>query len=156
MSPRAATKLSPVEEALRREFIPALFGRRMEVTSNDHILYANSVKAGGLGIRDPCHEAGSLNETSKVASGTLVTALVEGTDLSLVGHKKTVQAASGEARTAKRRRRRWWLLSANLGQTPRRRSGLIGYRDMGHGSRASQQGLKATKSLGRSGMTICH
>ena len=60
VSPRAATKLVPVEEALRREFIPALFGRTMEVTDKDRVLYANSVKAGGLGIRDPCHEAGCL------------------------------------------------------------------------------------------------
>ena len=74
----------------------------MEVNDNDCILYANSVKAGGLGIRDPRHEARSLNETSKAASGILVTALVEGTDLSLVGHKKTVRAALAEARTAKK------------------------------------------------------
>ena len=102
VSPHTAMELVPVEEALMQEFIPALFGRRMEVTTNDRILYTNSVKAGGLDIRDPCHEAGSLNETSKAASKLLVTALVEGTDLSLVGHKKTVRAASTEARTAKK------------------------------------------------------
>ena len=34
--------------------------------------------------------------------GTLVTALVEGTDLSLVGHTKTVRAATTEARTVKK------------------------------------------------------
>ena len=96
VSPHVATKLGPVEEALRREFIPALFGRKMEVTDKDRIMYANSVTAGGLGIRDPYHKAGSLNETSKSALGTLVTALVEGTDLSLVGHKKTRTAKKEE------------------------------------------------------------
>ena len=60
------------------------------------------MKAGGLGIRNTCHEAGSLNKTSKAALGMLVTALVEGTDLSLVEHKKTVRVALAEARTVKK------------------------------------------------------
>ena len=89
VSPRAAKKLGPVEEALRQEFILALFGRRTEMNDKYRILYANSVKVGGLGIREPYHESGSLNEASKAAPRTLVTTLVEGTELSLVGHKKT-------------------------------------------------------------------
>ena len=74
----------------------------MDVTDNNRLLYATSVKAGGLGIRYPCHGAGSLNATSKVAAETLVMALVAGTTLSLVEHKKTVWAATAEARIMKK------------------------------------------------------
>ena len=98
MSPRAAAHLGPVEEALRNVFIPALFGRpNMRVLDKDGLMYTNSVKAGGLGIRDPCHEAMALNTTSKEASKVLVEALVEGTELSLAGHRKSVKKASATA-----------------------------------------------------------
>ena len=103
VSPRAAAHLGPVEEALRDIFIPALFGRpTMKVTDDDRLLYTNSVKAGGLAIRDPCHEALSLNTTSKEASSVLVKALVEGTELSLAGHRASVKKASALARLSKK------------------------------------------------------
>ena len=103
VSPRAAEHLGPIEDALRKVFLPALFGRpNMTVSDEDRLLYTNSVKAGGLGIRDPCQEATALNQTSKEASKVLVHALVEGTDLSLTGHKKAVKKASATARASKK------------------------------------------------------
>jgi sarcosine oxidase gamma subunit len=53
-------------------------------------------------IRDPCHEATTLNQTSKEASKVLVTALVEGTELSLVRHRQAVKEASATARASKK------------------------------------------------------
>ena len=95
--------MGPVEDALRNVFLPALFGRpNMPVSDDDRLLYTNSVKAGGLGIRDPYHEAMALNLTSKEASKVLVKALVEGTDLSLAGHRKAVKKASTTAQACKR------------------------------------------------------
>ena len=103
VSPRAAEHLGPVEKALREDFIPSLFGRpNMMVNDADRLMFTNGVKSGGLGIRDPCHDAPSLNATSKESSQVLVKALVEGTDLSLAGHRKSVQKAAATARASKK------------------------------------------------------
>ena len=74
----------------------------MVVNDADRLLFTTSVKAGGLGIRDPCHDAPSLNETSKEATKVLVKALVEGTDLSLTGHRKSVQKVAAMVRASKK------------------------------------------------------
>ena len=103
VSPRAAAHLGPVETALREDFIPSLFGRpNMKVNDADCLNYTNSVKSGGLGIRDPCHDAPSLNATSNESSHVLVKALVEGTDLSLTGHRKSVQKVAAMVRASKK------------------------------------------------------
>ena len=74
----------------------------MEVADNDRLLFTNSVKAGGLGIRNPCHEAIALNTIYKVALSVLVKALVEGTELSLVGHRKSVKKARAMVQVSKK------------------------------------------------------
>ena len=103
VSPRAAAHLGPVEKALREEFIPSLVGRpNMRVNDADRLNFTNSVKSGGLGIRDPCHDALTLNATLKELSHVLVKALVEGTDLSLTGHRKSVKTAAATARVSKK------------------------------------------------------
>ena len=62
VSLRAAEHLGPVKTGLQDAFLPSLFGRpNMVVNDSDQLLYTNSVKAGGLGIRGPYHVAMTLN-----------------------------------------------------------------------------------------------
>ena len=74
----------------------------MVVNDADRLMFTNGVKTGGLGIRDPCHDAPSLNVTSKEASQVLVKALVDGTELSLTGHRKSVKKAAATAQASKK------------------------------------------------------
>ena len=129
MSSRAAAYLGPVEDALRNIFIPALFGRpNMVVLDEDRLMYTNSVKAGWLGIRDPCHEAMALNTTSKEASSVLVKALVEGTELSLAGHRKSVKKASATARASKKSDEEATVAARKVQATAKEKKGSRGYR----------------------------
>ena len=66
--PGVGTLMSPIEEALREKFFPALFGGD-EINANFWEILGHSIKHGGLGIPDPFLSAESTYNTSKAASG---------------------------------------------------------------------------------------
>jgi hypothetical protein len=102
VSPRAGPHLQPVEEALRKKFIPTLFGRLGMVMNDDNRrLYSHGVKQGGLNIRNPCDGAAGLHASSKAATAELVKALVDGTRLGLGAHAAAVKDVREAVKAAK-------------------------------------------------------
>ena len=69
---------NPLETAIRKYFIPALIGiGAHEVDAEYRELLSQSVKKGGLAIRNPLDSAAIVHETSKAATRHLVTSLVD-------------------------------------------------------------------------------
>ena len=77
--------MGPIEEALRENSPPTLFGGQ-EITANFRKILGHSVKHGGLVIPDPRLSAESSYKTSKAASRELVDSLLGGSVLNYVGH----------------------------------------------------------------------
>ena len=92
--------MSPIEEALREKFFPALFGGE-EINADFRKILGHSAKHGGLVIPDLRLSAVSAYNTSKAASGELVDSLLGGYDLNYVGHMACVRKASLTARREK-------------------------------------------------------
>ena len=59
--------MGPIEDALREDFLPALFGGE-EVSANLREILDHSVKRGGLCIPDPWLSEERVYNTSKAAS----------------------------------------------------------------------------------------
>ena len=91
--------LQPVEDAIRKFFIPALLCiQPSEVTDQFRRILTHGVKMGGLNIRDPCACAARLYQSSSEASAVLVQSLIEHGTLDSVGHKQCVRKAGADAR----------------------------------------------------------
>ena len=69
-----------------------------EIAPDFRRLLANSVKQGGMSIRDPVAGADRLHQASKEATAALAKSLREGGQLDSVEHKQCVRAAGAKAR----------------------------------------------------------
>ena len=87
----------PVEQAIRRYFIPALLGVEV-VDAELRTLLAGGLKQGGLGIRNAVDSANALYEASKKACSELVECMLSDKKLNLAVHRQTVRSASVHAR----------------------------------------------------------
>ena len=94
--PGVNTLMGPIEEALRENFFPLIFGGE-EITADFRKILGHSVKHGGLGIPDPRLSAECAYNTSKVASMELVESLLEGSGLKYAGHRACVSKANQSA-----------------------------------------------------------
>ena len=91
--------LGPVEKAIRDLLLPALLGVPAgEVHGGLRALLGNSVKQGGLNVRDPTEAAARLHVALSEVNSTLVHSLVKRDSLDLVLHQQTVRKAGAEAR----------------------------------------------------------
>ena len=93
--------MGPIEEALRENFVPSLFGGE-DIDADFRKILGHSVKYDGLGIPDPRQLAECAYNTSKAASRELVDSLLGGSVLNCVGHRACVRKASQSARLSKR------------------------------------------------------
>ena len=84
--PGVGTLMGPIEEALRENFFPALFGGE-EINADFRKILGHSVNHGVLGIPDPRLSAKSAYNTSKAASRELVNYILGGSILNYVGHR---------------------------------------------------------------------
>ena len=91
--------MGPIEEALREEFFPPLFGGE-EINANFQQIIGHSVKHCGLGIPDPGFHQRAYN-TYKAASGGMVDSILGGSALNYVCHRACVRKASLSARRVK-------------------------------------------------------
>ena len=74
----SGTYFEPVERALRQEFIPALLGLPKEdILGRFRELLSQSVKKGGLGIRNPVDSADHVHTTSTDAATHLVCTMLD-------------------------------------------------------------------------------
>ena len=97
--PGAEEHLAPLEDAIRNVFIPALLAiPAEEVTDDFRRLLAQSVKGGGLNIRDPVASAPRLLQSSREATAVLVQSLAERSALDGMEHKQCVRDAGRRAR----------------------------------------------------------
>jgi len=97
--PGVGPHLQPIEDAIHQVLIPALLTMPPEQVAPDfRRLLANSVKKGGLGLRNPVASADRLYQASKEATAVLVKSLREGGELDSVEHRQCVRAAAKRAR----------------------------------------------------------
>ena len=69
---------SPLEEAIRKHFLPALFGvPSVEINGEYRQLLTQSINLGGLAIRNPMDTAPSVLKASLAASRYLRVSLVD-------------------------------------------------------------------------------
>ena len=87
--------MDPIEDALREDFFPVLFGGE-EVNTYLRQILGHSVNRGGLGIPDPRLLVERAYNTSKSASEVLIGSLLGGTDLNYVSNKGCVRRASAD------------------------------------------------------------
>ena len=86
--------MPPVEDAIWGKFIPALMGlTEAEVDDDMRALFTNSVKQGGLNLRDPvvtalCHRQSSLKRSTVLAKS-----LRAGCELDLAEHQECTRKA---------------------------------------------------------------
>eukprot|EP00804_Cyclotella_cryptica_P015633 CCRYP_003626-RA/>CCRYP_003626-RA protein AED:0.41 eAED:0.41 QI:0/0/0/0.66/0.5/0.33/3/0/308 len=99
--PGVGPHLEPVEEALRTQFIPALFGGQGPISNELHLLIAQGIKQGGLAIRNPVREAERLHQTSTEATSLLVESLVPNSQLDNEAHLGCVRGAGNAGRKAR-------------------------------------------------------
>ena len=78
--------MGPIEDALREDFLPALFGGE-EVSANLREILGFSVKCGGLGIPYPWLSVERVYNSSNATSDVLVGSLLVGADLNFVANK---------------------------------------------------------------------
>eukprot|EP00957_Ditylum_brightwellii_P056004 4244159-Ditylum_brightwellii.AAC.1 len=92
--PGVGAHMGPLEEALQKEFLPALFGE--SIGDDLRSLLCHSMKWAGLGVPNPTEAAERSHSTSVECCEVLVASLLEGQLLSYGHHKGCVrQVASG-------------------------------------------------------------
>ncbi|KAL7458901.1 hypothetical protein ACHAXS_000437 [Conticribra weissflogii] len=93
--PGIAADLAPIEKAICCNFLPALFGGSspMVINNNFHRLLGQSVKMGGIGIRDPTKVANRLFHVSKDATAILIKNLAANADFSIEAYQAQVKQA---------------------------------------------------------------
>lgn len=100
VDPAVGPLLQPVEDALLKSFIPALFDfpQNQVITPDFRELLGNAVKQGGLAIRNPTVGAERHHQQSVESVELLVESLVSNGALDNDGHASTVRAAGSKAR----------------------------------------------------------
>ena len=97
-----------VEQALRNDFIPALFGVD-SISGEDRELISHSVRRGGFAIRNPVDTAIPMYGASKAATAEMVASMCEGKPLNLEQHQANVKEASMQARIKRANRENAYL-----------------------------------------------
>jgi hypothetical protein len=92
---------APIDKAIEEDFLPALFGAKMEDTAAMRPLLALSVRRAGLGIPVPSTAARQCYDTSKACTGELVRSLVDCKPLNVLAY----MAENSEKRLAARKTR---------------------------------------------------
>ena len=98
VEPDVGHHLAPLEDALRRKFIPALLGVDTPITEEFRLLLAQGVKQGGLAIRNPVAAAPRLHQASTEATSLLVVSLLDNTALDNEAYAGCVRTAGTAAR----------------------------------------------------------
>jgi hypothetical protein len=113
--------LQPIEDAIQGKFIPALMGLTgAETFDNDmRALFANSVKQGGLNLRDPVVAAPRHRQSSLEGSAVLVKSLRPGGELDSVEHQECTRRAGRKARKLRIEGEKA-LVAAQLAAAPKR------------------------------------
>ena len=88
--PGVGNLMGPIEEALKKKFLPTIFGEE-EINADFRKILGHSFKRGSLGIPDPRLSAESSYNTSKAASWELVYSLLGVSSLNYVGHRACVR-----------------------------------------------------------------
>jgi hypothetical protein len=114
----------PVEQALRQEFIPALMGLpKEEITGHFHELLSQSVKKGGIGIRNPVDHANHELATLLEAASYLVMSMIgTGEQFSVTTHNCNVSRARAEACKMRLEREQDYLSHGAEGKRAEKRS----------------------------------
>ena len=101
-----ATMFAPLEEAIRRELIPALLGTTTEEIDGElRQVLTHSVKKGGMAIRNPVDTAEHVHAASKNATAHLIRSLIDDSvEFDLQEHR--VQASLAGINTRKERMQR--------------------------------------------------
>ena len=88
--PGVEGRLQPIEDAIWGKFIPALMGLTGAEPVDDGMraLFTNSVKQGGLNLRDPVVAAPRHRQSSLEGSAVLVKSRRAGGELDSVEHQK--------------------------------------------------------------------
>ena len=97
--PGVDAHLAPVEDAIQRFLIPALFTIPIaDMTSDWRSLLSHSVKQGGMNMRNPVLGAARLHQASVEASTVLVASLMTNSTLNAGEHRACVRSAGATAR----------------------------------------------------------
>eukprot|EP00804_Cyclotella_cryptica_P006584 CCRYP_008565-RA/>CCRYP_008565-RA protein AED:0.42 eAED:0.42 QI:0/0/0/1/0.33/0/4/0/373 len=75
VEPDVGPSLQPIEEAIRKKFLPSLFDFKEPISDDFRRLLAQGVKQGGIAIRDPVEGASRLHQASTDATAQLVESL---------------------------------------------------------------------------------
>ena len=95
ISPNIAGYFEPLEEAIRTNFLPALFDLgKTDIDPSLRETLANSVKKAGIGVRNPIESAGMNFRTSSQATGVLVASIVKREPLHLRDHRLQVSGSN--------------------------------------------------------------
>ena len=87
--------MGPIEDSLREDFFPELFGEE-EVSADLIQILGHSVKHGDLSIPDPHLSAERVYNTYKSSSEVLAGSLLGGTNLNYVAYKACVRRVSAD------------------------------------------------------------
>ena len=95
--PIVSTLMDPIEESVRENFFPMIFGGE-EVDNDFRKILGHSIKCGGLYIPDPWLSEDSAYNISKAVCGELVGSLLGGTKFNYIGLRACIYRASVEMR----------------------------------------------------------
>ena len=95
--PGVGTLMGPIEEALRDNFFPALFGGE-DIKAKFRKFPGHSVKNCGLGIPEPQLSEEIAYNTSKEDSGKQLEFLLGGSTPNYVGHRSCIRQVILESR----------------------------------------------------------
>ena len=95
--PGIGSLMGPIEDSIRYDLLPALFGGE-EVSANLIEILGHSVKVGGLGIPHPRLSSECVYNTSNAAIKVLLGSLLGGTDLNYVAHKGCIRRSRSDGR----------------------------------------------------------
>ncbi|KAL7477167.1 hypothetical protein ACHAW6_002998, partial [Cyclotella cf. meneghiniana] len=96
--PDVGPSLTPVENALRTKFLPAVLGIDGPIDNKLRTLLGNGVKIGGLAIREPTMAATSLYFTSVEATDMLTGTLIQNKPINIKAHRNCVRATGAKHR----------------------------------------------------------
>ncbi|KAL7474225.1 hypothetical protein ACHAW6_000210, partial [Cyclotella cf. meneghiniana] len=95
-------RLAPVEQALRKKFLPVITGLTDPINDKLRTLLGIGVKTGGLAIRDPTATAASLYSTLVEATDMLTGTLIRNEPINIDAHRNCVRAAGAAHRKTRR------------------------------------------------------
>ena len=113
---------APVENAIRKDFLPALLGIPAgEIDGDLRLLLSHGVKMAGLGIRNPVDTAAHVHTASKDACSYLTDTLLSGERFDYGYHCKVVTDACAQARRLRLEREEDVLIDRGRGKPAEKR-----------------------------------